>query len=146
MLTYGVQKSKDIFGTSVTPVTLTTSYTDNAVEFNTPELSELTLYVKYTPGAGGGGNKILIKVEHSSELVEVDDFYEDVTASAAGNEMVLDTVVYSRVGTVAGTAYKFRFLHPLADKSVKISISENVVGGVAGTATVKALLSGASYK
>jgi hypothetical protein len=147
-LYYPQQHTKVLIGTKnsttfeVVPATLTTGFTDNAAIITTDYHSQMILYIKYTPGAGGGGNSIQVQLEFSADGV---NFYKE------NSELTIPDTTYQYMqvrsfdnngSSVALTAYNFRIPVEIADKFFRISLKETVVGGSAGIAYAEALLSG----
>ncbi len=138
-LSYGIQTSKNLIGTTAAPVTLTTAYTGNTASFITSGVAMVTFYVQYT--AQTGGNSIQLKVEGSPTTTNSGTpvFYQDVSSSVTTGTATLTQVEYTFVNA-GTTVQRFRIPWPCADQTLKISIKETVGAGTAGTASVAVLI------
>lgn len=153
-LFYPVQDEWYAIGSAATAATLTTSYAGNvSVPHPLMHYSQLTFFVDYTPGAGGGGNSVQIQIESSPDLLDnygtqplqtviTPIYYIETTSSTVGGVITHTIAEHTFVGAVASTSYKFFFFVPPAYKTLRVSAKETVVGGAAGTVRVRGLASG----
>ncbi len=146
-LFYPVQQEYYVIGSASAAATLTTSYAGNVSNpYLMQHYSQLTFFVDYTPGAGGGGNSVQIQIEGSPDLLDnpgVTPIYYIETDSATTAGAITHTIAYHNfVGAVAATSYKYMFYVPPAYKTIRVSAKETVVGGSAGTVKIRALNSG----
>lgn len=147
-LHYPTQEAFYALGVAATPVTLTTAYSGNVSGlFNMAHYSQITLCVDYTPGAGGGGNSVQIKIEGSPDPLNNDgltvtDFYQETSSGTSGGTITHYAAEHTFVGTVASTQYKIFFYVPPAFLTFRVSAKETVVGGAAGVLKVRAITSG----
>lgn len=148
MLNYGVQNEGYLLGTSALAVTLTTAYTGNA---STPipvgHFSQIAISFTYTPGAGGGGNSVQIKIEGSPDLLDNQGitpvYYQETASSVSGGTITHTLAEHTFVGAVASTAYSGVFYAPPCFMTLKVSAKETLGGGSAGT--LKLRLVGAGF-
>lgn len=131
----------------VTPVTLTTSFTDNVSDpYHMEHFAQLTFFVEYTTGAGGAGNSVDIKVEGSPDLLQNDSitpiYYQETASLTVGGTITHTTCVHEIVNSASATTKRAFFYVPPAYKTIRVSAKENVVGGSAGTLIVRVLTSG----
>ncbi len=147
-LHYPTQEGLYVLGTAVAPITLTNAYTGNVSGLkNLAHYAELTVCVSYTPGAGGSGNSIQIRIEGSPDPLDNDgltvtDFYQESSSSTSGGTITHYAAEHTFVGTTASTEYKFFFYAPPAYLTLRVSAKETLGGGAAGTAKVRLITSG----
>ena len=147
-LYYPQQHIKELVGSKnptsfeIVASTLTSSYTGNSKIITSDYMSVLTLYIKYTVGAGGGGNYINLKLEYSSDGI---NFYQENTESHSKGstiQYIKERKFDNNGSTVALTTYSIKISVPLADKYFRFSAKEVVVGGSYGTLYAEAIVSG----
>jgi hypothetical protein len=146
-LNYQVQESWFALGTSASPVALTTAFSGNVSSAHpVGHFSQMTICFDYTPGAGGGGNSVQIKVEGTPDLLDnsgVTPVYFQETASATSSGTVTHFLAeHTFVGAVAATSYKGMFYVPPSFLALVISAKETVGGGAAGTLKVRVIGAG----
>jgi hypothetical protein len=144
-LSYGVQSDQYLIGSASAAYTLTAAYdaATGTKVLHTEGISEVALYISYTTGAGGAGNSLQLRLQGSPDLITATPtFYRDITTSSAAGTITCSQAAYSMTGAAAGTEYTYRILVPVADRQLQFSVKETVVGGAAGTLTVRGLLSG----
>lgn len=146
-LFYPVQNEYYVIGSAAAPATLTTAYSGNVSNpYLMQHFSQLTFFVDYTPGAGGGGNSVQIQVEGSPDLLDnpgvTPIFYIETDSGATSGTITHTIANHTFTGAVAATSYKFFFYVPPAYKTIRVSAKETVVGGSAGTVRIRALNSG----
>lgn len=147
-LHYPTQEAFYALGASAAPVTLTTAYSGNVSgSKNIEHYSQITLCVDYTTGAGGAGNSIQLKLEGSPDPLNndgltVSDFYQETSSGTSSGTITHYAAEHTFTGAGSATEYKFFFFVPPAYLTWRISAKETVVGGAAGTVTVRAITSG----
>lgn len=142
-----VRQGSYVLGTSSTAATLTTSYSGNVSStMNTRRAYEVELNVLYTPGSGGSGNSVQLKVEWAtpndvSASPGSTEWYQEASESTSAGSTTLYQQNYTFTGATAGTAYYFTVSVPVKQAYLRVSAKETVVGGSAGTAKVFAVIS-----
>lgn len=134
--------SKNSTSFELVPATLTTAYTGNSKIITTDYMPQMVLYCQYTPGSGGGGNYVTLKLEFSSDGVNFSQETADKLAIGTTSEYLQERKFDNNGATVALTTYMFRITIPIADKFFKLSAKETLVGGSAGIFFAEALVSG----
>ena len=139
-LNYPVQPGQYIFGTDSTTVTLSDSYNDNQRAFPIGGMSEIKVYVQYTPDQSS--RSIYIQIEDG---LEEDDLYLRSTIQPSFNDIEVATPPYifpdSGSSTTGSQTYKFSLSIPVASKHFRISIKEDGSSNF-GTAKVRVEYSG----
>lgn len=120
-------------------VTLTTAFSGNRKTVKSGGMSQGTLYIAYTTGAGGAGNNVDIQLDFSNDGTT---WYQESSSSTTTGTTTLYNHTYTFDGAASATAYYLRIPFAVADKYIRISLKETVVGGSAGTVTSYLELSG----
>jgi len=134
-LNYPVTHILDIFDL----VSLTTSYAGNTRTMQVDGMTQMMLFLTYTPGAGGGGNSIEIRLESGPSAGEV---HQHTSVETVTGVSTLYQQEYTFTGAVAGTDYTLRIPIPMADPYLTVSIKETVLAGAAGIASLKIGING----
>ena len=136
-LHYANQAARFIIGTASVAATLTGSFNDNKKIFTSGGMTQLTLYVAYTPAESG--RIMSLQVEGSPDGVT---FFP--LASIQDNSPFDGTVVSSDfIKTIVSTGsseVRRRFATPVADLFLRVSVKED--GANFGTMTIINLISG----
>lgn len=134
--------SKNATSKEITAATLTTSYAGNTKTITTDYMSQMVLYIQYTPGAGGSTNYINYKLEFSSDGVNFGQEVAELPAPGTTQQYLQERKFDNAGSTVALTTYTLRLPIQMADKYFRFSVKETVNAGSAGVVYAEALLSG----
>lgn len=133
-------KNKTSFAVSTS--LLTTVYTGNSKIIAIDYAPEAVLYCEYTPGSGGGGNAVKLKIEFSPDGVNFSQETVELDVIGTTTEYIQERYFDNNAGSVAGTTYAFRIPVKLADKFLRVSAKEILTSGSAGAFFCEALISG----
>jgi len=121
-------------------VTLTNSFNDNVSEaFRMSPLLQLELGFVYTPGSGETSNKATIKVLHSADGANFEEY--SIASDGTPSGGVVESTLYRRRFVIIGdgTAAEDRWYPlPTGAKHVKLAAMESGVASNPGTLTIKA--------
>lgn len=146
-LNYPNQEDEFVIGTLASPVTLTTVYSGNTSNpFEVVHYAQLTFCVQYITGAGGATNSIQVKIEGSPDLLDNDSvtpiYYQETSSLTSAGTITHTAAEHTFTGAASATTYRVFFYAPPAFKTLRVSVKETVVGGSAGTASVRLITSG----
>ena len=147
-LYYPQQHVKPLIGTKnsvsfeLSPATLTSAYAGNSKIITCDYMSQMVLYLQYTPGSGGNGNYVTMKLEWSSDGTNLSQEVAELISIGTTNEYIQERKFSNNAASIALTTYAFRIPIEVADKFFKISVKETKVGGSDGIFFAEALLSG----
>lgn len=147
MLNYPVQSTWYALGTSATPVTLTTAYSGNvSTVVPSGHFSQFTICFSYTTGAGGAGNSLQIIMEGSPDLLDnlgtTPQYFQETASSVSAGTITHTLATHTFVGAGSATNYVGMFYSPPSFSIVRFSAKETVVGGSAGTLTLRIIAAG----
>jgi len=127
-------------GTTLTPVTLTSSYdvANKTKKFETGGYSKLNLDCLYTMGATETSNSIELRIEGS---VDNTNFYRIPNESVSGGTSTLTAREFTFVGTNAAAATISIGLD-IFYKYMRVSVKETGVATNAGTISIEGTLAG----
>lgn len=125
-------------GTTRTPATLTSGYTDNAKAFTVGGYSKINLDILYTMGATESSNSIEIQIECSPDGT---NWYRIPNEAVSTGTSTLTAREFTFVGTNAAAATISIGLD-IFYKHLKVSAKETGVASNAGTVYIEATLSG----
>lgn len=143
------EKADFVIGTRETPVTLTANFEDNvSVPITFDFDSQQTLWLLYTPGSGGTGNQVEIKIEITRDEIDgntEDDIWGQETLRQSDldtNQMTYTFVTHLSPAGTAGELMVVPITDPIHARGIRYSIREVGGNGSAGTAALRALISG----
>lgn len=126
----------------ITTATLTSAYTGNNKIIPIDYAPEVMIYCQYTPGSGGGGNYVTIKLEFSHDGINHAQDIVELHTIGTTNIYLQEKKFGHNGASVALTTYTFRVPVRVADKYMKFSVKETKVGGSDGVFWAEALISG----
>lgn len=134
---YFNQQGHYLIGSETQAATLTDSYAGNIKTMAVGGMTQLELYVAYTPGE----NDAVLNIQIEFGPKE-DDLYKTVIQDIEASTGIVTILpkVEKFVGSVDGTTYKFRISEPIADKVLRVSAKETA--SIHGTVAIRSLISG----
>ena len=136
-LTYYTQPVRYIIGSATADATLTGSYSGNQRSFTAGGMSQLTLYISYTPAEAG--RIMSIQVEGSPDRVTFFPIASVQGITPVTGEAITGNFIKTIVSTGASTV-KRRLSYPVADLYLRVSVKED--GANFGTINIINLISG----
>jgi hypothetical protein len=146
-LNYPNQEEEFILGSEATPVTLTTSYTNNVSDpFHVEHYAQLTFCVEYTAGVDGNGSSVEIKVEGSPDLLSNDSvtpiYYQETSSSTSSGTITHSLAEHTIENPTGGSTLRAMFYVPPAFKTLQVSAKETLAGSDPGTLKLRLITSG----
>lgn len=143
-LYYETQIVEMVLGTKSTanvlsPVALTTTYTDNQKALATGGFVKYDLALKLTTGAGETATKLLVQLEHSPDGT---NWYNIPSVSDTSGTSTIYTRTFEFATTAASTAYNISFGIDIWYKYVRCSFKTSGVSANQPTLSAQVTLSG----